>query len=115
MPRDSIYLPSGRHSIKWLEPLNSGGQLKAVSQTNNKIIHIDNFAIDSKQNTIITTDESDNVFLSCNGDYTIENVILDCRLVRFGIWNKSGTITLKNCQLIGDRKSSTSIGIVIAG
>lgn len=96
MPRDYIYLPPGQHSVKWLEPLNSSGLLKAVTTAT------------------ITTEESDNVLLSINGDYTIENVILDCQQVRFGIWNKSGTITLKNCQLIGDR-SSSGIGIAITG
>lgn len=111
--RDYIYLPTGRHSIKWLEPLNSGGLLKAITSVENN--KTDSNGLESKENAIVTTEESDNVFLSFNGDYTIENVILDCRQVRVGIWTKGGTVTLKNCQLVGDRSSSVGIGIVIAG
>lgn len=114
-PRDCIYLPCGQHSFKWQEPLNSGGLLKAVCSTENNKIEYDDSNLESKDNAIIKAEESDNVFLTFNGDYTIENVIIDCRQVRFGIWNKSGTITLKNCQLIGDPTTSTGIGIVIAG
>lgn len=113
--RDYIYLPSGRHSIKLLEPLNSSGLLKAVSTEQNNKIDSDSNILESKEKTIIAADESDSVFLSFDGDYTIENVILDCRQVRFGIWAKGGTVTLKNCQLIGDRSSSTAIAIAIAG
>lgn len=107
--RDHIYLPTGRHNIKWLEPLNSGGLLRAVSTNmeNNKVENDIN-VLEPKEKTIVTTEESENVFLSLN-------VILDCRQVRFGIWNKCGAITIKNCQLIGDRSSSTAVGIVIAG
>lgn len=112
---DHIYLPVGRHDIKLLEPLNSNGLLKAVSGEENNKIEFDANAIDLKGRTIITTEQSDNIFLSFNGDYKIENVILDCRQVRIGIWAKGGTVTLKNCQLIGDRSSSTAIGIGIAG
>lgn len=68
-----------------------------------------------KDCTVLAAEEAGNVFLCFNGDYTIENVILDCRSVRFGILIKSGSVTLKNCQLIGDRSSSTGIGIFIAG
>lgn len=68
-----------------------------------------------KDYTVLTTEETENVFLCFNGDYTIENVILDCRQARFGILIKGGTVTLKNCHLIGDRSSSTGIGIFVAG
>lgn len=115
-PRDYIYLPSGRHCIKWLEPLNAGGLIKAISGAeNNKIALDSNNILESNEKSIVTSEEIDNIFLSFNGDYTMENVIIDCRQVRVGIWTKGGTITLRNCQLIGDRSSSTGIGIAIAG
>lgn len=114
--RDYIYLPPGRHDIKLLEPLNSNGLLKAVSAEENSNTELDANAIDMMNNkTVVTSEESDNVFLMFNGDYQIENMILDCRHVRIGICAKGGTVTLKNCQLIGDRSSSTAIGIGIAG
>lgn len=113
--RDYIYLPTGRHSIKWLEPLNSGGLIKAISKGENNKTALDGITFESNEKSIITTEECDNVFLSFNGDYAIENVVLDCRQVRIGIWTKGGTVTLRNCQLIGDRSSSTGMGVFIAG
>lgn len=114
-PHDYIYLPSGRHSIKCLEPLNAGGLIKAISSAENNKIAFDSHIPESNEKAIITSEEIDNIFLSFNGDYTIENVIIDCQQVRIAIHTKGGTITLRNCQLIGDRSSSTGIGIVIAG
>lgn len=113
--RDQIYLPNGLHNIKLLEPLNSNGLLKAIATLENNNAEFDINSLEPKNKSIVTTEESDNVFLSFDGDYTIENVILDSRQVRLGIWIKGGTITLRNCRLIGDKSSSTNIGIAIAG
>lgn len=96
--------------------MNSGGLLKAITCMDaNKALE---FTIEtSKPNdyTVLTSEEAENVFINFNGDYTIENVILDCRQARFGILIKDGKVTFKNCHLIGDRSSSTGIGIFIAG
>lgn len=81
----------------------------------NKALEFNIGASVPKDYTVLTTEETENVFLCFNGDYTIENMILDCRHARFGILIKGGTVTLKNCHLIGDRSSSTGIGIFIAG
>lgn len=106
----------GQHSIKLLEPLNSGGILKAAAcMDENKALEFNIETSVPNDYTVLTTEETENVFVCFNGDYTIENVILDCRQARFGILIKAGTVTLKNCQLIGDRSSSTSIGIFITG
>lgn len=112
---DHIYLPPSRHIIRLLEPLNSGGLFKAFYSEENNKIEFDSKILESNETPILATDESDNVFLSFNGDYTIENVIIDCRQVRIGMWVKAGTVTFKNCRLIGDHKSSTGVGIAIAG
>lgn len=89
--------------------------IKAISGAENNKIAFDTNVLESNEKAIVASEEVDNIFLSFNGDYTIENVIIDCQLVRVGIWTKGGTITLRNCQLIGDRSSSTGIGIAIAG
>lgn len=81
----------------------------------NKSLEFNIEKLESEDGTVLTTTEAENVFLCFNGDYTIENVILDCRQARFGILIKSGTVTLKNCQLVGDGLSSTGVGIFIAG
>lgn len=99
-----------------LEPLHSGGLLKAVAGMDlNKAREFNIDASVPKDYTILTMQGAENAFLFFSGDYTIENVILDCRQVRCGIFIKSGTITLKNCHLIGDRSSSTAIGIFVSG
>lgn len=108
--RDHIFIPPGLHSIKLLEPLNSNGHLEAIDNDENK-----ESLLDATKNAILTCEENDIVFLTFNGDYTLENVTLDCRNVRLGIWCKYGTVTLKNCYLIGELNSSTSTGINIAG
>lgn len=114
--RDHIYIPTSRHTIRLLESLNSGGILKGISnEENNKPDFDSSKALESNEKSIIASEGNVNMLMSFNGDYTIENVIIDCRQVRFGIWIKEGTVILKNCRLIGDSKSSTGIGIVIAG
>lgn len=114
--RDHIYLPVGQHSIKLLEPLNSGGLLKAIACMDaNKALEFNIETSASNDHSVLTTEEAENVFMCFNGDYTMENVILDCRQARFGILVKAGTVTLKNCHLIGDRSSSTGIGIFVTG
>lgn len=116
MSRDQIYLPTGQQSIKLLEPLNSGGLLKAVAcMDTNKTLEFDIDALEPSDCTVLASKESENVFVCFNGDYTIENLILDCRQVRFGVLIKGGIVTLKNCHLIGDRSSSTGIGIFVTG
>lgn len=81
----------------------------------NKAIEFDIKTAVPKDYTILVTEETENVFLCFNGDYTMENIILDCRQVRFGILIKAGTLTLKNCHLIGDRTSYTGVGIFVSG
>lgn len=100
-----------------MEPLNSNGLLKAIGSADNNVIDSSDAIIKSKKHNqaIIATEENDNVLMIFNGDYTIENVCFDCRNVQLGIWCKRGTVTLKNCHLINDSKSSTSRGISIAG
>lgn len=91
--------------------------LKAIGSADNNVIDSSDAIIKSKKHNqaIIATEENDNVLMIFNGDYTIENVCFDCRNVQLGIWCKRGTVTLKNCHLINDSKSSTSRGISIAG
>lgn len=117
---DEIYIPSGRHRIKFMEPLKSAGSIKAILLNEIDNISQDKVvkAIESPQieqnRAIIVSEENDNALMVFNGDYTLENVWLDCRNVRLGVWARHGTLTLKNCRLIGDSRSSTSNGIVVA-
>lgn len=107
-----------------MEPLNSMGSIRAIriapesdKPINKNRIGIDYSELDTghKTNAIIMSEDNDSTLLVFNGDYTIENVWLDCRNVRRGLWCRRGTITLKNCRIIGDEKSSTGNGVVVAG
>lgn len=54
------------------------------------------------------------MLLTFNGDFTLENVTLDCRNVRLGIWCMRGTVILKNCYLIGDATSAIGNGVKVS-
>lgn len=116
-PNDHIYIPVDHHSIKLSEPLDSNGLLKAIGSSagmlDDSMRGTD--ATPANGQAIITSDENDTVLMTFNGDYTIENVCFDCRNVRLGIRCRRGTVTLKNCRLIDNSKSSTNNGISIAG
>lgn len=107
--------------IKFLEPLNSNGLLKAIVDKQKIITSVESLQkrigeeLNPKKDAIIISEEEDSTLLVFNGDYTIENITFDCRNVRLGLWCRSGVITLKNCVLIGNKKSSTGNAIVVAG
>lgn len=116
---DKIFIPSGRHCIKFMVPLSSNGSIKAILLNENgdfnheKMIKaIENSQIE-KNRAIIASEENDGTLMLFNGDYTLENVWLDCRNVRLGLWARHGTLTLRNCHIIGDAHSSSSNGIVV--
>lgn len=106
---DLVLLSFGLHEIKFFEPLNSHGYIKAIGTNENK----ESF-LDASKNAVIRCEEDDNVLLTFNGDFTLENVTLDCRNVRLGIWCMRGTVTLKNCYLIGDATSATGDGVKVS-
>lgn len=112
---DELYLPPGKHLIKFLEYLNGGGSLKAISAIN--------FVEASEQRRLDVIDEvavvcskdDDSVLLTIDGDYCFENILLDCTNVRSGVLIKRGNVAFQNCCFIGDPKSTTKQGIVIFG
>lgn len=111
----------GLQAIKFTEPLNSNGVLKAIVEKQKIVTSVEslekriNEELDPKRDAIIVSEEDDSTLLVFNGDYVIENITLDCRNVRLGLWCRSGVITLRNCILIGNKNSSTANGIVVAG
>lgn len=103
-----------------MEPLKSAGSITAIRLhgdtdiCHEKIVKTLESAQAEQNHAIIASEENDNALMVFNGDYTLENVWLDCRNVRLGVWVRHGTLTLKNCRLIGDSRSSTSNGVVVA-
>uniref|UniRef100_A0A1S4HDJ6 NosD domain-containing protein n=1 Tax=Anopheles gambiae TaxID=7165 RepID=A0A1S4HDJ6_ANOGA len=111
-PDSAIYLPPGtRQDIKFLEYLNSGGSFRGVSSAS----FVDDFEQACKLNPTIVSKNDDSVLLTIDGDFTLENVRLDCSNVRTGVVIKKGNIVFRNCCFTGDPTSSTKQGIVIFG
>uniref|UniRef100_A0A182JR65 Transcription initiation factor TFIID subunit 13 n=1 Tax=Anopheles christyi TaxID=43041 RepID=A0A182JR65_9DIPT len=111
-PDSAIYLPPGtRQDIKFLEYLNSGGSFRGVSSAS----FVGDFVQASSVNPTIVSKNDDSVLLTIDGDFTLENIQLDCSNVRTGVVIKKGNIIFRNCCFKGDSSSSTKQGIVIFG
>lgn len=112
---DELYLPPGKHMIKFLEYLNSGGSLKAISSINFVDV-CESQKLEVLQDIpIVSSKDDDSILLTIDGDYCFENIMLDCANVRTGVLVKRGNVTFKNCCFVGDPKSTTKQGLVIFG
>uniref|UniRef100_A0A182SXK5 Right handed beta helix domain-containing protein n=1 Tax=Anopheles maculatus TaxID=74869 RepID=A0A182SXK5_9DIPT len=111
-PDSAIYLPPAtRQDIKFLEYLNSGGSFRGVSD----VSFVEDYDQATRMNPAIVSKNDDSVLLTIDGDFTLENVRLDCSNVRTGVVIKQGNIIFRNCCFTGDPSSSTKQGIVIFG
>lgn len=106
---DDILLSPGQHTIKFLEHLNDNGSMKGLVAAE-AIVAANQDSL-SKVPVICSSDE-DSTLLVIDGDYTLSHLVLDCRHVRRGILLRDGTLTLRNCRLLGDGRSSTQEAIV---
>ncbi|XP_058453753.1 protein nessun dorma isoform X2 [Malaya genurostris] len=114
-PSDKLYLPPGRHLIKFMEYFNNGGAIKAISSVR-YVESCENQKLETiEDNAIISSKDDDSVLITIDGDYCFENVTLDCMNVRTGVLVKRGNVTFKNCYLIGDAKSTTKQAVVVFG
>ncbi|KAF2904720.1 hypothetical protein ILUMI_01457 [Ignelater luminosus] len=93
---DTIFLNRSKHMFETLSALGEGGAVKGLY---------------SKQDTVIATTNND-IMLDCNGDVTLENLTVDVTS-QCGILVRSGTVTMNNCKIMGDGKSSTHQGIIV--
>ncbi|KAH8410116.1 hypothetical protein KR009_006295 [Drosophila setifemur] len=105
---DEIFLSPGAHTIKFLEHLNDNGSLNGLIKPDNIL---DPFVELSKLPVVCSSDE-DSTLLVIDGDYTLSQLVLDCRHVRRGILLRNGTLTMRGCRLLGDGNSSTQEAIV---
>lgn len=112
---DELYLPPGKHMIKFLEYLNSAGSLRAISSIN-FVDACERKKLEAlKDVPIVSSKDDDSILLTIDGDYCFENIMLDCANVRTGVLVKRGNVTFKNCCLVGDPKSTTKQGVVVFG
>lgn len=110
-PFDDIYLPPGRHSIKFLEYLNDDGKITGLDSTS----VLGPSSETNEDEVVIMSLDDDTILLIFDGNFTLSNLTLDCRNIRSGILVKNGKVTLNNCKILGDGKSSTQQGIVCSG
>ncbi|XP_055617319.1 protein nessun dorma-like [Toxorhynchites rutilus septentrionalis] len=112
---DEVYLPPGRHAVKFLDDLGSKGSMRAINSirfagTNEEV------ALNTSQDvTVICSRDDDCTLLSISGDYSFENVMFDCTNVRNGIVVKKGNVFFKNCCFIGDPKPAENKGVIMLG
>ncbi|ETN64793.1 hypothetical protein AND_003459 [Anopheles darlingi] len=111
-PDSAIYLPAGtRQNIKFLAYLNSGGSFRGVGNAK----FLENYEQAVKSNATIASKDDDSVLLTIDGDFTLENIHLDCSNVRTGVMVKEGSVLFRNCCFTGDPTSSTKQGVVVFG
>ncbi|RZB77468.1 SHC SH2 domain-binding protein 1 [Asbolus verrucosus] len=97
-PNDIYILNESSHEIKTTGALEHGGILKGIS---------------SRENTILTSNIED-MMLDCRGDTVlVENITIEAISPQCAIVVRRGQLTLNNCKLIGDGKSSTHQGIIV--
>jgi len=105
---DHILLSPGEHTIKFLEHLNDSGIMSGLVQPEAILTP----AADLSQLPVVCSSDEDSTLLVIDGDYTLSQLVLDCRHVRRGILLRNGTLTMRGCRLLGDGSSSTQEGIV---
>ncbi|XP_017095684.2 protein nessun dorma [Drosophila bipectinata] len=105
---DDIFLSPGKHTIKFLEHLNDNGSLNGLIRPDDVLAP----TIELSQLPVVCSSDEDSTLLVISGDYTLSQLVLDCRHVRRGILLRNGTLTMRGCRLMGDGNSSTQEGIV---
>ncbi|EFA03585.1 protein nessun dorma [Tribolium castaneum] len=97
-PNDVFIVKEGKHMITVTGALEHGGLLKGVSAT---------------ENTILSSKTEDVMLDFRGGNVVIENMTIDASSPQCGIIVRGGQLTLINCRIYGDGKSSTHQGILI--
>lgn len=106
---DEIYLPSGTHTINFLEYLNDN--LLITGARSYYHLPTNEFSTENlhKTHSIVKAEDNDSLLLAIDGDVRLENLVIDCNNVKSGILVKSGAnVTMKNCLIHGDLKSSVT-------
>ncbi|KAF7269618.1 hypothetical protein GWI33_017344 [Rhynchophorus ferrugineus] len=95
---DVILLSEGQHKIRDRSAILDNFNIKGIG--NRDSIQVMSFV--------------DDVTMDCVGNYVIlENITLNCKRSQCGILVRKGSVTLKNCRIIGDEESSTRQGILV--
>lgn len=108
-----IYLPSGKHAMKFLEYLNDNLLFSGMTAYNkDQIITLTEIP---SEYAVISATENASLLFASDGDLRIENLIINCENVKNGFLIRNGKVTIKNCLIIGNNESSVTEGLSISG
>lgn len=98
---DMIFIPHSVQAVNYPLAMEDGGCLKAIH--------------DDQLKAIVSCKAEDQHLFVC-GNYQFENLTLDCRNVDIGLVVKpKGTVTMRNCVIVGGKQASTNQGICVRG
>ena len=111
---NKIFLSAGVHPFTFLGQLNSNGSIASLQTLDNNVDARLSLNDCDESNSIVKSARDEHRLFIVDGDYTMENIVVDCGNVRTGIHLQKGHLTLKNCTIRGDGLSSNT-GINILG
>lgn len=101
-PGDKIFLSNGSHMVHFVEYFFNSGQLSGITSKSNRL----------ESYSRIYSPVSNSSLLMFDGDFTLENLELDCQNILAGVVVKHGTLTIKNCKFVGNGKSSIQKAVI---
>lgn len=118
LPHSHIYLPPGKHEIKFIDHFVGNGTLSALTKPEAMVVDGSDglpSAVAAIPETIISSVEDDCWLLTFDGNTMVEGIIFDCRKVRMGIQIRRGSVLFLNCTFLGDASSNTKTGLIVNG
>ncbi|CRK90829.1 CLUMA_CG004519, isoform A [Clunio marinus] len=109
-PNSKIYIPSGTHNLSFFDYFNGDVLLCGLSP-----LSLETFDDDNKNYTKLSAADSASMLFAVDGDLELQNLVIDCTLVKTGFLVKDGKLTIKNCVIYGTKESSITEGSVISG
>lgn len=104
-----IYIPVGSHTVNFLEFLNDNIFLSGL-----KVIPTEG-GVPEDSFAELSSEEASAFMFAIDGDFRMENLIIDCRNVKTGFLIKDGKVEIKNCVFKGSKESSVTEGFAISG
>lgn len=104
-----IYIPSGDHSINFLEYLNGDILLSGLTSVNSEVVN------DEQDSSRISAGDLGSMLLAVDGNLNMKNLHIDCAKVKTGLLIKGGVVIIKNCFIYGSKDSSVTEAFSISG
>lgn len=106
-----IYIPSGIHSLKFLEYMNESVLLCGINA-----LQVDAVKLEKLEgHTVIRASDLSSMLFAISGDIKFKNLVIDCRNVSIGFIIKNGSVTFENCLIYGLKSSSGAEAFNLSG